>query len=496
MSEYASGCMMNPYLASLVKKTREQVSDEVLRDEYATETRKAAAKGRTLSWEEFLCERALMDAIEENPTLRTRRAEFPLPQETLDGLYWLHVDVLADLLQITEVELHRFEQAERLSYKKINHFLNSIDLKLYSCDADYTWKIPALRVMEPGKAGGWERWDYRYYFGHRLDLNRPTLVQDWFEEYYKRIEYHRGEKKLREEWLKIKPELAYGTFPSDLEEFFRDTRLFFTEYKMVCENHGIPELIDMPSVPDIPEELEYFSNDRYLSIMKAVTRAVISVLERSDLLGRPPQDFLQADDNEKLDIIGEIKWDDTFQLMLIEYVGLRVDLDNIIDYFKLITDGTGNPGEGTDDAREKSQEERPIPINPWLAEVIQRYRKETPDSTIREAYRLYCEDTPGVKAWVDFVAEQALICEGRHDPFILTRLDECYELLEVTTDFLASNCAAEIVADLLQITEEELVELFEGRLWELPRIEDFLQKYHLRLYHSDRRTYKLSYPKK
>lgn len=493
MSEYASGCMMNPYLASLVKKTREQVPDDVLRDEYATETRKAAAKGRSLSWEEFLGERALRDAMDENPTLLTRRADFPLPQETLDGLYWLHVDVLADLLQITEGELERFEKVERLSLKKIRRYLSSVDLRLCSSDAENTWKLPALRIAEPGKAGGWKTWDFTYYAGHRLKLDRPSLVQDWFEEYYKRYEYQRGEEKLREEWAKVKPVLEYGTFPSDMEEFFRDTRYFFTEYKMVCDREGIPELVDMPTLPDIPEELEYFSNDRYPSIMKAVTRAVISVLERSDLLGRPPQEFLQADDIEKLDIIGEIKWDDTFQLMLIEYVGLRVDLDNVIEYFKLLVDGTAVAGERADETGKKIQDGRPVPINPWLAEVIRRYRKETPDSTIREAYRLFCELSP-VKSWEDYVAEQALMFEGRRDPFILTRLDECDELLEVTTDFLASNCAAEIVADLLQITEEELVELFEGRLWELPRIEDLLKKHHLHLYHSDRRTYKLSFP--
>ena len=307
---------------------------------------------------------------------------------------------------------------------------------------------------------------------------------DKFEEYYRRYEYCPNEEKLEKEWKKIRPELDGDEIPFVLEEFFRDTRFFFDEYNLVCDQYGLPVEVATRQVPDSPEELKFFSNDRYVSIKKDVVRAVVSVLERTDFLGVPAFTFLWADDDRKLDLIGEIRGHEDLQMMLVEYVGLRVDVEDIVDYFAELSLEHPMP---------RKEERGREPINPWLAEIIQKYRKAYSDDIIREVYKTLCKETPD-KSWEDFIAERAMVFESRRKPFILTDLEDC-DLPEVIKEFLSARCAVGNVADLLQITEEELSALFEERADEIPFIEEYLQKYGLHLYHSDRSTYKLSFPK-
>lgn len=318
-----------------------------------------------------------------------------------------------------------------------------------------------------------------------MSKRKTAVVPEWFDEYYQRCEYYPDEEKLETEWLSIKPELDGEGFPSDLEEFFRDTRFFFDKYRTVCENHGIPVAVETPPVPDCPEELKYFSNDRYVSIKKDVVRAVVSLLENYDLLGMPASSFLRADDEGKLEMVEKIKEDEALQLMLIEYVGLRVDLENIVELFKELSRDIAK--------QKKARDGRPDPINPWLAEVILKYRKAYSDDTIRAAYKSFCERVPD-KSWEDFLADRAMLHESRCNPFIMTDLKDC-DLPDETKVFLSARCAVSVVADLLQITVEEYQEIFEDTAEEVSKIEDYLQKYGLHLYHSDRSTYKLPFPK-
>lgn len=465
---------INPYLATLINGMEAQVPEEKLRAEYQQ-------LGGKLSWLEFLGERALRNAINDNPVLRMRRSSFPLPGEILDGLYWLRVDVLADLLQISEEELRLHEKQENLDVDMVEGFLIRNGLKLYHGTKD-SWKIPALRIIDPDRAGRWEQWDLASLEGHKMHPARPAVVQEWFDQYYKRYEYLPSEEKLSDEWLGIKPKLEDGEIPSDLKEYFDDTRLFFDAYKTVCAEQGIPMHVEIPDVPGSPDELESFSNDRYVSIKKDVVRAVISVLENTNLLKMPTFKFLNASDEMKLNIAEKVKNNEDFQYFLIEYVAIRVDFENLFDYFDVLADKVTKKEAGTC---------RPDPINPWLAELILKYRKQHSDDSIREEYRLFCEHIPD-KSWVDFLAEQALEEESLVNSFIRTALKDC-DLPTETKDILSHNCDVENMADLLQITKEELEELLEERSQDISVIEKLLEEHALHLYHSDRYTYKKTY---
>lgn len=307
--------------------------------------------------------------------------------------------------------------------------------------------------------------------------------KDWSDEYYLRYEYISGEEKLADEWLEIKPELENGNIPYDLDEFFNDTRQYFEVYEKICTAQNIEKVVETPAVPYYPDELKYFSNDRFLSIRKDVVRAMTSVLENTSLLGMPLNKFLCVDDDEKLNIAGSLTHDQDFQLFLIDYVAIRVDFENLFDYFYARSVKLAKPIKA-----EKGQE----PINPWLAELIMEYRKRYSDTSIREDYRHFCEHTPD-KSWERFLVERAMLEEGKRNPIIMTEVGKS-SLPEKTKDYLSNSCAVNIVADLLQFTAEELNAMFENRPKEIPIIEKYLEKLGLRLYHCDKYTYKLPFP--
>ena len=473
MSE--SICPINPYLATIIQNMKAQVPEEQLREEYQQ-------SGRKLSWLEFLGENALSKVMVDNPVLRMRRAAIPLPETILDGLYWLRVDVVADLLQISEEELRSFEKQENLDVDMIEDFLIKNGLKLYHGTRN-SWKIPALRIIDPDRACLWEQWDMASLERHKINPARPALVQEWFDEHYKRQEYIPGEENLADEWLNIKPELEDGDTPSDLEEFFEDTHLFFDAYEGLCKDEGIKRVVETPTIPCLPEELKLFPNDRFLSIKKDMVKAVISVLENTNLLGMPTYRFLGATDERKLQLIEPITHSQNFQLFLIQYVALRVDFESVLDYFNARSISVKTP---------KKDDKGVQPINPWLAELILKYRKQHSDEFIREGYRQFCEHTPD-KSWEDYLAERALLEESKCNPIILADLDKS-SLPEGIKNYLFYNCAVDIMADLLQITAEELNTLFEERLLDIPAIEQYLDKWGQHLYHCDKYTYKIPFP--
>ena len=318
-----------------------------------------------------------------------------------------------------------------------------------------------------------------------MGKRKTTIVPEWIDEYYQRHEYIPGEEKLADEWLEIKPELENGDIPYDLDEFFTDARQYFEVYEKICMTQNIEKIVDTPAVPCFPEELKYFSNDRFLSIKKDVVRAMASILDKTSLLGMPMYKFLMATDDEKLNIAGGLSHDQDFQLFLIDYVGLRVDFENLFDYFYARSIKLALPIKA---------EKGPEPINPWLADLILKYRIQHSDATIREEYLRFCEHTFD-KSWEHFLAGRAMLEESKRNPIILEELSKS-PLPERTKDYLSYNCAINLVADLLQVTVEELNALFEERPKEIPIIEKYLEKLGLKLCHCDKYTYKLPFPEK
>ena len=138
-------------------------------------------------------------------------------------------------------------------------------------------------------------------------------------------------------------------------------------------------------------------------------------------------------------------------------------------------------------------DEKPDPVNPWLAEAILAFRKKYPDDKIRELYRAILCLTPN-RPWETFISEQALVLAARENPFLRTPV-ESMELPDKTRKLLCHN-QVENVIDLIQITEEELAALFEGHEDEIPAIRQYLEAHSLRLCHHDGFTAKYGLPSK
>ena len=138
-------------------------------------------------------------------------------------------------------------------------------------------------------------------------------------------------------------------------------------------------------------------------------------------------------------------------------------------------------------------DEKPDPVNPWLAEAILAFRKKYPDDKIRELYRAILCLAPN-KPWETFISEQALVLAARENPFLRTPV-ESLELPEATQKLL-HLFLVEYVIDLIQITEEELVALLEGHEDKIPAIRQCLEAHGLRLRHHNGFTAKYGLPSK
>ena len=198
----------------------------------------------------------------------------------------------------------------------------------------------------------------------------------------------------------------------------------------------------------------------------------------------PTYFFLRLkDDEKKVNIIEGLK-NQNFQLMMIEYVAVRIGMDDVVAYFM----------ELDKNAQDKKPESiKPEPVNPWLAELIKQYRKEHDNEVIREAYKQFCE-TNQDKSWADYLGEEALCDAIRRAPHLATRLEDM-DMPEKTKQILKDNCSVDTLTDIMQITREEFNVLFEDSRGDLNVLVHFLkQTFDLRLYHHDFYTYKLSVP--
>ena len=477
---------INAYLEQLVNQLTVKDMD-AFKEDYKRALEDARHKGRELSWAEFLGEQALMSAIVKNPVLKMHRAWMPLPQDVKDALYWIRVDVVADLLQISEEELLLASKREGIDVEQIKRFLDGFGLKLCTGTTD-SWKIPALRIIHPAKAGRWQIWEFSS-LKHEIHPARPALVPEWFDVYYKNYEYQAFKEELGGKLRYVKPEANNGEIPKAIFDFLQDTRYFFDAYKKVCQEnesqiHQVVEEPDEKWFTDDFDVLSKFTNEHYLAIKKDVVRAMISVLENTDLLGMPTYFFLRLkDDEKKIKIIEGLK-NQNFQLMMIEYVAVRIGMDDVVVYFM----------ELDKNAQDKKPESvKPEPVNPWLAELIKLYRKEHDNEAIREAYKQFCEANPD-KSWADYLGEEALCDAIRRSPYLATRLEDM-DMPEKTTQILKDNCSVDTLVDIMQITKEEFNVLFEDSRGDLNVLVHFLeQTFDLRLYHHDFYTYKLSVP--
>lgn len=130
-------------------------------------------------------------------------------------------------------------------------------------------------------------------------------------------------------------------------------------------------------------------------------------------------------------------------------------------------------------------------INPWLAEKVSELRERVSEEDLRTNYELNCKQGPLKDlSWENHVLYRALNSAMNRTPFLRTRLAR-FDLPEKTKKglyLLGVDC----MADLLQVTEEELLALEREKGYDARAVKDYLEGRECRLYHSPERTCKMS----
>lgn len=127
-------------------------------------------------------------------------------------------------------------------------------------------------------------------------------------------------------------------------------------------------------------------------------------------------------------------------------------------------------------------------INPWLAEKLKEYRSRHSDEELRRNYETEC--ALGVSlSWDEYHQSRALYEAMRWDPFLRTlraNMD-----LDVSTRERLYNFHIDCVADLLQVSDEELASCSIHGYLDLKGIKIYLRKHGYKLYSAAERTYKI-----
>ena len=132
--------------------------------------------------------------------------------------------------------------------------------------------------------------------------------------------------------------------------------------------------------------------------------------------------------------------------------------------------------------------EKPDPVNPWLAEVVAKYRNKRGDEYLRKRFKSFLDDYPDTR-WNDFLDFVALDDKVAKVPFLMTPRKD-FGLSQHLTDLLNTFQVCN-VADLLQITEEEMHDLLEGQDESVDAIKEFLSRHGYHLYSYKEYTYKM-----
>ncbi len=320
---------INPWLAEKVKEYRNQNADSVLHGDYEI----AVRTGSKLSWEQHLAFRAMCEALKANPCLVIIRERMDLPSEILRALYHCHVDCMADLLQLSEEELEECARVQDFQTGPVKKYLKKHGYQLLSCK-ERTYKVQSLLLAPALALKEFRTWTLASPGAEtEFDLSRPKDELWWVDSYYPKYEYTEGEELLNSDWKGLKPSLT-GELPLDYKEFFTAARTFYETYNAVCEGIGVKHFL-WGGLPERGKDLADFNNSILLLMKRDYVSALIDVFERTHLLRHTtPSAFLSATDEKKLSLAENESENQDFQLLLITYVELRIDFENLLIYFR------------------------------------------------------------------------------------------------------------------------------------------------------------------
>ncbi len=97
--------------------------------------------------------------------------------------------------------------------------------------------------------------------------------------------------------------------------------------------------------------------------------------------------------------------------------------------------------------------EKSLPLNPWLTDVVQLFRKSRSDSYLRDLYQMSCGKGENL-SWQEFLTKSSLEVYLNKNPFLKKSL-ALIDLTDKAKDILYWT-GVDSLYDPLQITKEEL----------------------------------------
>ena len=379
---------VNPFLADAILSYRSARDESALRNRYKA----MAAVSEGLSWEDFLMDGALEEAMETEPLLKTLRCRMDLSERTKEGLYRIRVDTLADLLQVTKEELSALSREAGFDEGEVKDYLCGLGLRLRRAPGR-TLKVPSLRVIgkcHPGAMPAWAIPSPGWTTG--FDPSRPTLYGNWLSEYCRRNELFEGERKSEGLFEAAPPPVLDEMMADDYKEFFGAAGTLFDSYMVCCSGRGLHPKVDRPPRPC--EDVRHVYREGF--------RAVVDILERTTLLRYVPAgEYIHASDEGRLNIAERNMHDDGFQMLIISLVEMKIDLENIVTFLQECMEGK----------REDIYSPRPRAREHPFAGMIRTLRERFSDGELRQRYLSALEDDPQL-SWEEFIVQAALAEPG------------------------------------------------------------------------------------
>ncbi len=320
---------LNPWLADIVLQCKRADKGQKMRLAYE----KYVKTHPSLSWAHF-CE---LYALREKHLTRSvpiiRLWRMPLSEKTKEGLYWNHVDIAADLAQMSEEELDYVATKEGFDAAEVRKYLEWLGIKLHSCSRR-TYKIRSVAAVLPENNERREQWSVEDPGARRhWDIRRPALYDEWFEEYYRKYEYLDKEERFRDEFLAVEPIGKDGAVLSDAREFLEAANNLWMTYELVCSDEGFPAAVPMPELPENYNHLEEFGNDRFLLIKREAAKVIIDVMSHTDKLdsiriGK----YLVASDEDRVVIAEDSGAFMDLQMLLMSHEEIRICFENLCGY--------------------------------------------------------------------------------------------------------------------------------------------------------------------
>ena len=472
---------INGWLRQVINDYQDNHTSQEIHDAYELE-----AADSDLLWEDYVMSKALLEAAENRPVLRVSIWDLPLPEATQEALNKLYVDTVADLMQYSEEEWEYYQQFIDFDKQGIQNFLLSNGLQMSATGLD-TYKISYLKVVRHCKGGYAIELSDLYDYPELLsvfDLGRPSLSEEWFDEYYQSYGYTSLEEQLLNELKDIR---LTGESEDKLHQSYHDyfyaLRQIWWAYRDYCRKHQLEMDFVVPYIPETPADLESFPNAQLISLKKDTLRALVSLYRRmGSFRGSSIASFLRADHQEKLEIAQQ-ETDQVMQLLMILHTELLIDFESLLIDLRVKkrqcsqTDDDGMPGI----------------FNPWLSLLIKKYRLMHTEAQMRELYKKDIEENPQ-RVWSRWMGLEAVLYAAEENPVLLYAVKNL-DLSEYIKNTLINQDIL-FVAEMMQQTTKDYAKMFDEELGVVDTINAYMKPYGLTIWESEVDTLKVLLPKK